>query len=182
MEDEQIIQLYFDRSETAITETDIKYGKYCNYIAYHILYSNADAEECVNDTYLRVWNSIPPQRPTNFRSFIGSITRNLSIDRYKYNNALKRNSNMGIAIDEFFKCVEGYEVDFDNEIVLKECINKFLSTLSKRNRVVFLQRYWYCSSIEEISISMSLSKNNVKVSLNRLRTKLKYFLKKEGVL
>lgn len=182
MEDEQIIQLYEERSETAISETDIKYGKYCNYIAYHILYSSADAEECVNDSYLKVWNSIPPQQPTNFRSFIGSITRKLSINRYKYHRALKRNSNVEIVIDEFFECVEGYEVDFDNEIVLKDCINRFLSMLSKRNRIVFLQRYWYCSSIEEIAISMSLSKNNVKVSLHRLRIKLKNFLKKEGVL
>ncbi|MGN1104950.1 MAG: RNA polymerase sigma factor [Candidatus Coproplasma sp.] len=182
MQDEQIIQLYFDRSEMAITQTDIKYGKYCNYIAYHILYSSTDAEECVNDTYLRVWNVIPPQCPDNFRGFIGSITRNLSINRYKYKNAQKRNCGIQTAMDEFFECVEGYEVDFVNEIVLRECINKFLSTLSKRNRIVFMQRYWYCCSIEEISVSTSLSQNNVKVSLNRMRNKFKDFLKKEGVL
>jgi RNA polymerase sigma-70 factor (ECF subfamily) len=180
--DEQIIKLYFDRSETAITETNIKYGKYCSYIAYHILYSISDTEECVNDTYLKVWDTIPPQSPTNFKGYIGSITRNLAINRYKYNSADKRNSDMQLAIDEFFECVDGYEIDFDNEIVLKECINKFLSTLSKHNRIIFLQRYWYCCSIEEISRSTALSENNVKVSLSRMRIKFKNFLIKEGVL
>lgn len=89
---------------------------------------------------------------------------------------------MEIAIDEFFECVKGYEVDFDNEIMLKECINKFLSTLSKQNRIIFLQRYWYCCSIEEIAAATSLSKSNVKITLHRLRNKLKNFLIKEGVL
>lgn len=182
MEDNQIIKLYLERSESAITETDIKYGKYCYFIAYHILYSKNDTEECVNDTYLKVWNSIPPIIPDNFQSFIGSITRNLSINKYNYNKAQKRNFYEVSIMDEFFECVKGYEVDFENEIILKECINKFLSSLSKRNRIIFLQRYWYCCSIEEISNFTSLSINNIKVSLHRIRIKFKNFLKKEGIL
>lgn len=182
MEDDQIIQLYFARSEAAIIQTDIKYGKYCSFIAYHILYSITDAEECVNDTYLKVWNSIPPEVPANLKSFIGCITRNLAINRYRHNCAQKRSSDTKIVIDEFFECVKGYNVDFDSKIILKDCINKFLSTLPKRNRIIFLQRYWYCNSIKEISVSTHLSENNVKVTLGRLRNKLKNFLKKEGIL
>jgi len=182
VEDEQIIQLYFARSETAITQTDIKYGKYCNFIAYHILYSLTDTEECVNDTYLKVWNSIPPAAPENFKSFIGRITRNLAINRYRHKSAQKRNSDMNVVMDEFFECVKGCDVDFDNKIILKDCINRFLSTLSKRNRIIFLQRYFYCNSIKEISASTHLSENNVKVTLSRIRVKFKNFLKKEGVL
>lgn len=182
MEDEQIIQLYFERAETAIRETDIKYGKYCYCISYHILSSCPDAEECVNDTYLKVWNSIPPQSPINFQSFIGSITRNLSINRYRYNKAQKRTSNMELTINEFFECVADYEIDFDDDIILKDCINKFLSMLSKQNRIIFMQRYWYCCSIEEIAKNVALSENNIKVSLHRLRIKFRNFLKKEGVL
>ena len=182
MEDKKIIKLYFERSETAIKETQIKYGKYCYSIAYNILYSQSDAEECVNDTYYNLWNSIPPENPTYFKSFIGRITRNLALNRFDYNNAKKRSPNYEEVIEELNECSLGKEFAIDEEFIFKDMIDKFLSSLSKNHRIVFLQRYWYFSPIKEIALNVGIKESNVKVILFRVREQFKNYLKKEGVL
>ena len=182
MEDSKIIDLYFERSESAIQETQSKYGRYCYYIAYHILYDDSDAEECVNDTYLNVWNAIPPQRPKDFRSFIGKITRNLALNRYNYNNAQKRASVFDVALDELNNCVLGKDFSIEDEVILKEIINRFVGSLPKKNRIIFLQRYWYFCPIKDISANLGITENNVKVILHRVREQFKNYLKKQGVI
>ncbi|MCH5162382.1 MAG: sigma-70 family RNA polymerase sigma factor [Clostridiales bacterium] len=182
MEDSKIIELYFERSESAIRETQNKYGRYCHYIAYHILYSDSDAEECVNDTYYNVWDIIPPKRPTNFRAFIGAITRNLALNRYDYNNAQKRSEKLQVALDELNECAQGKQFAVEEELILKKLINGFLDTLPKRDRIIFLQRYWYFCSVKEIASNIGIKENNVKVILYRVREQFKNHLEKEGVL
>ena len=182
MEDSKIIELYFDRSESAIQETQSKYGRYCYYIAYHILHTDHDAEECVNDTYLNVWNVIPPQKPKDLKAFVGKITRNLALNRYDYNTAQKRASIFDVALDELHECVQGKEFAIDEELIFKELVNRFLDSLPKQNRIIFLQRYWYFCPIKEIATNLGISKNNVKVILHRVREQFKNYLNKQGVL
>ena len=183
MEDNRIVELYFERSEAAISETQKKYGKYCQYIAYSILNSQLDAEECVNDTYIRAWESIPPQRPQILKSFLGKITRNIALDRYDRLHALKRGGNAGLALEEIGECIpdtkDGREMS--DEIALKEAINGFLASLPKQTRIIFMRRYWYLSPIAHISGDLGLSVNNVKVILMRTRKKFKEYLEKEGI-
>lgn len=183
MKDNEIIDLFFKREEKAILETKNKYGRYCFYIAFNILNSNLDAEECVDDTYLKLWNSIPPNRPKRFQSFIGRIVRNLSINRYKYNNAQKRSSNYEVIVEELQECVQDNELTIVEGYVLKEILNQFLASLSKRQRIIFLQRYWYFCSISEIASYVGLKENNVKVILHRLREQFKeFFIQKGGLM
>ena len=181
MEDKKIIELYFERLESAILETQSKYGKYCFYIAYHILYSNQDSEECVNDTYLSVWNTIPPQRPIQLKAFVGKITRNIALNRYDYNNAEKRSPKYEAILDEYYECTLGGDLDIGEEYIFKELINEFIASLSKKNRIIFLQRYWYFCSINEIAENLGLSESNVKVILHRVKERFRYFLNKEGL-
>ena len=175
MEDNQIIELYWNRNEKAISETDKKYGKYCNYIAYNILQNSEDAKECINETYLKTWNSIPPQRPKVFKLFIAKITRNLAIDIYRKN---KHKSVMEDILDELSECASN--VSIDNEIEYSEIlknINIFLDNLSQEKRVIFRDRYWSLNSIENISNKYQLKKGNVKMILSRTRKDLKEYLK-----
>lgn len=183
MEDERIVELYFERSETAISETQKKYGKYCHCIAYNILSSDLDAEECVNDTYLRAWESIPPQRPRLLKSFLGRITRNLSLDRYDRDHAIKRGGNTELVFEEIGECVPSAEDgrDMSDELALKESINRFLESLPKQTRIIFVRRYWYLSPIDNIARGLGLSVSNVKVILMRTRKKFKDYLEKEGI-
>ena len=182
MEDEQIIQLYFNRSETAITETNIKYGKYCYSIAYNILYSQTDAEECVNDTYFNIWNSIPPEKPACFKAYIGRIIRNLALNRYQYNNAQKRSPNFEEIAQELNEGVSDKKFAVDEEYILKELLNNFFKKLSKKQRIIFLQRYWYFCPLKEIALNLGMKESNVKVILFRVREQFKNYLKQEGVL
>ena len=182
MEDNKIVDLYLERSELAITETDRKYGRYCHYIAYNILYSDEDAKECVNDTYLKTWNSIPPHKPVKLSTFLGKITRNTAFDKYDYNTAEKRLGNMTLALEEMNDCIPKSDSDeFTDELVLKDIINRFLESLQPEKRVIFVRRYWYVSSIKEIAKDYALSESKVKVNLLRTRNKFKEFLEKEGV-
>ena len=182
MEDERIVELYLERSETAIAETQKKYGKYCHYIAYNILNSNPDAEECVNDTYLRVWDSIPPQKPKLFKSFIGRITRNLALDRYDRERALKRRGNTELVFEEIGECVpEDDGRDMTDEIALRDAINGFLASLPEETRIIFMRRYWYLSPVAHIAGDLGLSVSNVKVILMRTRKKFKAYLEKEDI-
>ncbi len=184
MEDKQIVDLYWERSETAISETAHKYGKYCRYIAFNILRNDEDSKECVNDTYLRAWNSIPPHRPSVLKTFLGKITRNLSLDKYEQYNAEKRNSGqMPLILDEIQECVPASDntENIIEEMALTEILNRFLSSLSLEQRKIFMRRYWYLSPIKEIATEYSISESKVKMSLFRSRNELKNLLEKEGI-
>lgn len=181
MEDEKIITLYWERDENAIRETDIKYGKYCYTIAHNILHSHEDSEECVNDTWNGAWNAIPPAKPTKLKSFLARITRNIAIDRYRYENAQKRSAEIEIAIDEYWECIPNQDASIDDEVVIKRAINGFLSSLDKNTRIIFMRRYWYSMSVKDIADSMHLSESHVSVILHRTRSKFKMYLTKEGI-
>lgn len=183
MDDSEIIELFFSRSEQAVKEIENKYGKLCRKVAAGILNSIQDAEECVNDAYLGVWDSIPPQRPSSLPSYICKIVRNLSIKRYHSNAALKRNSFYDAALDELGECIAS-SVTVDSEYNLKvlgESIDRFLSTLDSDSRVIFVKRYWFAQSLSEIAESFRVSENNIAVRLSRTRAKLKKHLTKEGI-
>lgn len=180
MEDQKIVELYWERSEEAIKETDLKYGKYCHYIAYRILYCTEDAEECVNDTYLKAWNTMPPQKPSKLQAFLGKITRNLALNRYEHMRAEKRGETVAQIGDEFWQCVPSEETSMEDEVVLRERINGFLRTLSAEQRIVFLQRYFYFCSVREIAKQRDMTENHVKVMLHRLREQFKVYWETEG--
>lgn len=185
MEDTKIIELYFDRDETAITETDKKYGPYCKTIAYRILRSLPDSEECVNDTWLRAWNTMPPQKPSVLRQFLAKITRNLSLDRYRTDHAQKRGGGeLELTMEELSECVStGGDPATQLELEeLKQNIAAFLQTLPERDRNIFLRRYFYVESHQQIARHYLLRPANVRLILSRTRQKLKDFLRKEGLL
>ena len=184
MDDRRIVELYWQRSEAAIAETQTKYGKYCHYIAYNILSDDGDAEECVNDTYLKAWESMPPHKPTKLSTFLGKITRHLALNRREAQNAAKRGAGtVPVALDELTECIADNETgDPTDEIVLKGALNRFLRALPEETMIVFLQRYWYFASVKEIAANRSMSEANVKVILHRARGKLKLFLEKEGII
>ena len=184
MDDIQIVDLYWQRSETAISETSNKYGKYCHYIAFNILNNNEDSEECVNDTYMQAWNSMPPHRPSVLKTFLGKITRNLALDKYKYLTAKKRNTGqMPLIFDELKECLPNLDntENIIDDIVLTEILNRFLSSLSVEKRKIFMRRYWYLSSIKEIAADYKMNESKIKMSLLRSRNELKKLLEKEGI-
>jgi len=182
MDDIAIIQLYNNRDQNAITETDKKYGSYCFAVANNILESKEDSEECVNDTWLRTWNSIPPKNPSRFRIFLAKITRNLSFDKYRMANRKKRSGELLYILDELSECVSGGNTTDDelNMILLGESLNKFLKSLTERDRGIFLRRYFYAESVTAIAEKYDMSTNNVSAVLSRTRAKLKTHLIKEG--
>ena len=184
MNDEQIIDLFFARSEKAIYEAKEKYEKYCYGIAYNILHNNEDSEECVNDAYLQAWNVIPPQRPNFLASFLGKITRNLAINKYKYNSAEKRGmGRMDIILEELEECLpakQNIEREIEDKMII-ESLNKFLSTQKSKNRKIFIRRYWYMDSVKDIANLYHLSESNVKMTLLRTRNGLKTYMEKEGI-
>ena len=185
LEDEKIVSLYFERSEQAITETSAKYGKYCYSIAYNILYSDQDAEESVNDTYMDAWNNIPPHRPTILSTFLGKITRRISIDKWRKNHSQKRGAGeiVGV-IDELEECItdgESIEDEFEKRR-LAEVISGFVLSLQPTEQKVFLCRYWYMDSVLSICRQFGFSESKVKSMLYRTREKLKVLLEKEGFL
>jgi len=184
MDDEKIIDLFFARSEQALRELDTKYGKFCHRVSYNILNNREDAEECVNDAYLGIWNAIPPQRPDPLLTFLCKIVRNLSIARHHANTAKKRNSAYDVALSELEDCLASSntaESEFEaNE--LSRIIDSFLETLSQENRVIFMRRYWFSDTYEEIAQRVGLTKNNVSVRLTRIRKQLKGYLKEREVL
>ena len=182
MEDKRIVDLYWMRAESAISETDKKYGKYCRYIAERILESEEDAREVQNDTYLQVWNTVPPERPNSLRAYLGVICRNLSLNRYEASRAQKRGGEVSLALDELSECIASREEQNDVNERLCELLDSFLATLPKRTRRVFLRRYWYASSISEIAKDYGMSENNVTVMLYRTRKALAQLLQKEGFL
>ena len=178
MDDAKIVQLYWDRNEQAIPATADKYGNYCNSIAKNILGNKEDAEECVNDTYLNAWNSMPPHRPSILSTFLGKITRNLSIKCYKRNTADKRGGGQATVvldeIAEFVSDTDSVEREIDRKELVK-VIDDFLDRLPTDKKVIFVCRYWYFDSISDIAVRFGMTENNVSVTLNRLRLKLHTF-------
>lgn len=183
MDDAKIVQLYWDRNEQAIPATAAKYGGYCTSIAKNILGSDEDAEECVNDTYLNAWNSMPPHRPGSLSAFLGKITRNQSLNRYKYNAAGKRGSGHAMAVfDEMAGLVsdtDSVEREIDRKELLR-AIDAFLGTLSAEKRGIFIRRYWYFDHVSDIAARFGMTENNVSVTLSRLRLKLHKYLLERG--
>ena len=182
MDDTRIIELFMLRDEKAIAETASKYGKKLYQLAKGILRNEGDAEESVNDTYLKAWNTIPPQRPKYYFAYLSKICRYLAFDKLDWNHAQKRNAHIVELTFEMELCLP----DLRNEMRLEaeeigQLLNQFLDTLSKENRLVFMRRYWYLESIQEISKRYRLSESNVKTRLHRTRTKLKKFLEREGI-
>lgn len=184
MEDGEIVDLYWERSENAIAETSKKYSRYCYSISFNVLHNHEDAEECVNDTYIRAWNSMPTQRPNRLSTFLGKITRNLSINKYRGYAAEKRGSGQtDLVLLELEECVpspENVEQAVDT-LALAEAINRFLASQPRTKRIVFMRRYWYLSPIREIAGEYGMNENRVKSMLFRMRNELKLFLEKEGV-
>ena len=184
MDDEKIIELFFNRSEQAIEEVDKKYGKTCHNISYNILHNKLDAEECVNDAYLGAWNAIPPARPNPLLTYLCKIVRNLSLKRYEFNTAIKRNSTYDVAMEELESCLSSPE-SVESEIALKELthiIENFLDSLSTENRVIFLRRYWFSDTYSDIAARVGMTEKNVSVRLTRIREKLRNYLTEREVL
>lgn len=183
MDDAKIVQLYWDRNEQAISVTANKYGNYCTSIAINILGNREDAEECVNDTYMNAWNSMPPHRPNILSTFLGKIVRNLSFNRYKHNTADKRGGGeLPVVLDELSDLVSGKD-DVEQESEHKELvksIDAFLDTLSPEKRSIFISRYWYTDSISEIAVRHGMNDGAVSMTLNRLRLKLHNYLLERG--
>ena len=183
MLDSQIVQLYWDRDERAIPETAAVYGGYCYTIAHNILGSTQDAEECVNDTWLHTWNSIPPHRPNILSPFLGRITRNLALHLFERNRAKKRGgSEIGLVFEELAECVSGSESaeQAADERELKQAINAFLAELPAKKRKIFVRRYWYADSIAQIAARMDMSETSISVTLYRLRAALRQYLEERG--
>lgn len=182
MEDKIIIDLYFQRDERAIENTQEKYGNYIYSIVNNILACHEDSQECVNDTYKSAWDTIPPNKPLKLSAYLGKIARNHAINRYNFNNAEKRNKNLEIALSEMedFLPSPDFAEDTASAITFKDALNRFLRALPDAKCNMFILRYWYLYEIKDIAIKLGISEGNVKTSLNRLREKLKNFLEKEG--
>lgn len=185
MTDDKIIQLFFQRKETAIEETSKKYGSYCFKIANNILNNREDSEECLSDTWLKSWDSIPPARPVHFNLFLAKIVRNLAISKYRSNHTHKRGKGeITLVLDELEECITG-QSDVETLYMAEELqntINRFVRGLSERDGNVFIRRYFYADSIKDISNRYHISENNVRVMLSRTRSKLRIVLEKEGYI
>ncbi|MBQ9150912.1 MAG: sigma-70 family RNA polymerase sigma factor [Clostridia bacterium] len=185
MDDQIIIKLYHQRDERAITETQLKYGAYCMEVAYRILENREDSEECVNDVYLKAWNSIPPHKPDTLRGFLAKITRNIALNRIRDNRILRRGGGeMTVALDELGECLSDGETVSDEYLrkELIEYINRFLRSLPRRDCDLFLCRYYFLYPTSEIAEKHGISEAHVRASLSRTRKKLKAHLEKQGLL
>ena len=185
MTDDGIIRLYWQRSDQAIAETDAVYGGYCYSVAYRVLNSDQDAEESVNDTYLAVWNAIPPTWPENLKAFLGQITRRLAVTRLRRATRLKRGGGEAVfAIEELAECTpDGFDVEGKVEAKeLAKAIEKFLDSLPERERHMFVARYWHVLPVSEIACRLGMKQGAVKTALHRQRKKLMEELKKEGLV
>ncbi|MEG0914082.1 MAG: RNA polymerase sigma factor [Oscillospiraceae bacterium] len=182
MNDNEIIALYFGRDENAINQTAIKYGSKLSGLSYKILKSSEDSEECVNDTYLKAWNTMPPQKPAFLFAYLAKICRFLCFGRIDYYKAQKRKAQFVALSDELLQCIPSNLTEtIPSEQALKGALESFLKGLSEEKRLIFMRRYWFFDSISEIATSLHISESKVKSTLFRTREKLKNYLKKEGV-
>lgn len=185
MRDEDIIHLYQKRSEQAVVETERKYGAYCKTIAGRILQDGEDCKECLNDTWLKVWETIPPVVPKKFSAYVGKITRNLALNMYKYKYAGKRISErMMVSMEELKDCVserESVEGKVEEKMVLEK-LNAYLEQLPELQRKIFVRRYFYMDSMKEIADLYEMKESYVKTLLFRTRRKLKEYFQKEGII
>ena len=180
MEDQQIIRLLFQRSETAIAALQQKFGGLCRSVISHILPDSRDVEECTSDTYLRVWNSIPPQRPERLDSYLARIARNAALDRHDYNTASMRHTSLTLAYEELALYLPSRARESD-AVEFRTFLNHFLRGLPKQTRVMFLRRYWYGESIAQIANAFRCGEEKVKSTLFRTRNKLREAMMKEGI-
>lgn len=184
MEDSKIVQLFFQRNEEAIKEVSIKYSAYCSKIVWNILYNKEDCDECLNDIWFTLWSRIPPDCPKCLSAFAGKIARGLAIDRYRKKNAAKRTDTHMVYIEEEVAEICG-EYSMEKEIDsyhIREILNDFLGKLSKKDRDIFVRRYWYMDTIREIAQRHHISETNVKSNLFRSRKKLLKAMEREGIL
>ena len=183
MEDHEIITLYWNRDEAAIRETDYKYGRFCHSLALNILSVPEDAEECVSDTYHRVWNTIPPEKPTAFRAWLGRIVRNLSINRWHHNRAQKRNIGIEILLSELSDCIpdSGTTEEILETQTLSQYINDWLDTLSDTERLLFVRRYWNGEELKQLATVSGTTPNKLAGRMFRLRKSLGTYLTEKGV-
>ena len=183
MEDLEIVELYWARDERAISESDAKYGPLCRSIALRVLISPEDSEECVSDTWLRAWNAMPPQRPARLGAFLGKITRNLSLNRWRRDHAEKRyGGETALALEELGEIVSGKSLE--DEVQRRELariLNAFLRSLPDRDRELFLRRYWGVETLESLAKQTGLSVSAVHRRLGKLRESLRDHLRKEGI-
>ncbi|MCI8276057.1 MAG: sigma-70 family RNA polymerase sigma factor [Lachnospiraceae bacterium] len=185
MEDNRILELYWKRQEAAITRTAEKYGRYCQTISYNILHNREDAEECVNDTWFHAWNSMPPHYPNRLSAYLGKITRNLSINRFKSYGAGKRGGGQAaLVLSELADCIPaaGGVEDVVEEMVLVDAIEMFLYGLTEQKRNIFIRRYWYLTPVKELARTYRMSEGKVASMLFRMRRELKEHLEKEGIV
>ncbi|MDO5400386.1 MAG: sigma-70 family RNA polymerase sigma factor [Eubacteriales bacterium] len=184
MDDTQIMDLYWSRNESAVSETAAKYGGYCYSIAYNILTNNEDAEESVNDTYLAAWNAMPPRRPKLLSTFLGKITRNLSLDRWRSRRRDKRGGGeLPLALEELGECASGECLeDVYARKELARCLNRFVAALPEPERSVFVCRYWYVDSLKEVAARFGFTEAKTATMLLRTRKKLHAEFEKEGLL
>ncbi len=183
IDDEKIIEMFFERSEQGIRELDIKYGKVCHNLSYHIVGSRRDAEECVNDAYLGAWNAIPPAKPNPLLTYVCKIVRNISLKIYWRKEAAKRSCHYTIALEEIESCIAAPNT-VEAEIETRELariIESFLDTLTTENRVIFIRRYWFSDSCKDIAEFVGLSEKNISVRLTRIRQKMKSYLAEREV-
>lgn len=184
MDDQTIIKRYFDRDEQALADTQQKYGSYCHTVAMNVLGNHEDAEECVNDTYLRAWNAIPPEHPQHLGAYLASITRNLAINRYHERRAAGRGAGeAAIAIDELSECLPDGAGGgaFADDLTLRDALNTFLRRLPEPTRGIFLRRYWYVCSVSDIAREYGMGQSRVKMLLLRTRNRLREHLIQEGI-
>ena len=183
MEDKRIVELYWQRDEKAIDETQLKYGRLCYSIAYNILRVREDSEECVNDTYLNAWNSMPPQRPNNLAAFLAALTRCNALDAWRKKKAQRRTEDsVALTLEELSECLpEETAIEKLTRERLADAINSFLEELGEEERNFFIRRYWYFNSVPEISKVYGVGESKVRMRLMRTRNKLAAHLEKEGI-
>lgn len=185
MEDSQIVELYWQREERAISATAVKYGKYCHTIAYNILYNNEDAEESVSDTYLAAWKNMPPHRPGILSAFLGKLTRRISLNKWRRSSAQKRGGGeVTLALEELSECIPSGESveEYVEGKELARSLNTFIGSLPETERDVFVARYWFLASVKEVADKFGFTESKVKSMLLRTRKKLKERLQEEGLL
>lgn len=180
MDDKSIVELFLARAESAISEAAKKYGRYCRYIALHLLGNEQDAEEVENDTYMKLWQSIPPKKPDPLKPYVGRIVRNIALNRIEEKSAQKR-GEVALVLEELSECLSDPSgEELGESFALREALNSFLASLDEKTRVIFMQRYFYTCTVREIAAARGLKESAVTMLLFRTRQKLREHLNREG--